>query len=308
VGFSTYNALMVQLSKNYSKGLAFTVHYTWSKAMNLEGSEIQNNNYVENGGLATGSMDYHNEKNSYFLSTNDIPHRLVGTWSWMPPLGKGKSLDAKNRFLNGLIGGWNVGGVLTAQSGQPQQGFTGASGSLTGLADRVSGVPVEVPKELQHWYTGASNAERTVTLPSGRQILVCRYCFLKYSSDAFSGRTVQFPNGTVGNDIYWYGTAAARYGDIRGFGRFNINLSLQKEFQLRERLNLQLSAEASNLLNSAQFRPELNASSGSTFTSVTAAQLAQGIRPGMVQNDSFGTYGMSTFDPRQVELRLRLRF
>ena len=110
--------------QNYSKGLTFTVHYTWSKAMNLEGSEVQNNNYVENGGLATGSTDYHNNKNSYFLSTNDIPHRLVGTWSWLPSLGKGKKLDADNRFINALIGSWNIGGALIAQSGQPQQGFT----------------------------------------------------------------------------------------------------------------------------------------------------------------------------------------
>ncbi|MFN3324038.1 MAG: hypothetical protein ACK5AZ_11125 [Bryobacteraceae bacterium] len=41
---------------------------------------------------------------------------------------------------------------------------------------------------------------------------------------------------------------------------------------------------------------------------MTAAQASRGIRPGMVQNDNFGTFGMSTFDPRQVELRLRLFF
>ncbi len=110
------------------------------------------------------------------------------------------------------------------------------TGSMTGLADRVPGVPIEVPKELQRWYTGATNAERTVTLPSGRQVLVCRYCFLKYSSDAFSGRTVRYPNGSIGNDIYYYENAAARYADFRGNGRFNVNLSLQKEFQLYERL------------------------------------------------------------------------
>ena len=68
---------------------------------------------------------------------------------------------------------------------------------------------------MQKWYTGTSTAERTVTLPSGRQLVVCRYCFLKYSSDAFTGRTVQFPNGTTGTDIYWYGTSALRYDDFR---------------------------------------------------------------------------------------------
>ncbi len=117
VGFSTYNALMAQFTKNHSNGLTLTPHYTWSKSMNLEGSEIQNNNYVENGGLATGSMDLRNNKNSYFLSTNDIPHRLVGMWSWAPPVGKGKRLDLNNRLLNALAGNWNIGGVVSRRAG-----------------------------------------------------------------------------------------------------------------------------------------------------------------------------------------------
>lgn len=54
---------------------------------------------------------------------------------------------------------------------------------------------------------------------------------------------------------------------------------------------MQLSAEASNLLNNAQFRPNFNAGLGATFTNVTAAQASRGIRPGMVQNDNFGPSG-----------------
>ncbi|HWB96792.1 MAG TPA: hypothetical protein VG672_08825, partial [Bryobacteraceae bacterium] len=96
--------------------------------------------------------------------------------------------------------------------------------------------------------------------------------------------------------------------DFRTPGRFNMNLSLQKEFRIHEGISAQLSAEASNFLNNAQFRPVVTATTGATFTNVSAAQSAQGIKPGMVQNDSFGTYGMATFDPRQIELRLRLRF
>ena len=207
-----------------------------------------------------------------------------------------------------MLGGWNVGGVLIAQSGQPQQGFTGSTGSMTGIGDRVSGVPVEVPKELQRWYTSANTADRTVRLPSGRSVTVCRYCFLKYSSDAFAGRTVTMPNGSIQPDIYWFGNATIRYGDIRGNGRWNTNLSLQKDIPITERLQMQFSAEASNLFNNTQFRPQMNAGLGATFTSVSPAQAAQGIKPGMVQNDNFGTWGMTTFDPRQIELRLRLRF
>jgi trimeric autotransporter adhesin len=309
-GFSTYNALMMQLQRTYSSGLTFNVHYTWSKSIEVWGSEAQNNNFGENAGLQTGNVDRTNLKNSYFISPNDIPHRFVGTWVYQLPFGQGKKFDGGNKFVNALIGGWQTGGVLVAQSGQPQQGFTGASGSINGLADRVAGEPIEVPKNLQRWYDSPNPADRTVTLPSGRQVTVCRYCFLKYSSDAFRGRTVTFPNGNIGQDIYWWGTAAHRYEDARGPGRFNINMSLQKEFSVAEKLRFQLSAEASNLLNNLQLRPNFQAGTGATFLSVTPAQAARGIRTGMVQNDNFGTWNMvgGTFDPRQIELRLRVFF
>jgi hypothetical protein len=307
-GFYTYNAFMAQLQRNFSNGLLFNVHYTWSRTIEAWFGEAQGNNYAENAGTSPGTLDRRNLSNSYNISPNDIPHRVVATWVWQPSIGKGRRIDFKNAFVNGVIGGWNLGGVFIGQAGQPQQGFTGASGSVTGRADRVSGVPVEVPKELQRWYTGATPAERTVTLPSGRQAIVCRYCFLKYSSDAFSGRVVNLPNGTLAPDVYWWGTSDIRYGDIRGNGRWNVNMSLQKEVAIREQLRLQLSAEASNLFNNTQFRPQMNAGTGATFTNVTPAQRAQGIRPGMLQNDNFGTWGMATFDPRQIELRLRILF
>jgi trimeric autotransporter adhesin len=306
-GYYTYNSMMAQIQKNFSNGLLFSLHYTWSRTIENWFGEAQGNNYAENAGTAPGTLDRRNLSNSYVISPNDIPHRAVATWVWTPPVGKGKAVDL-GRFGNHVLGGWNIGGVLIAQSGQPQQGFTGATGSMTGIGDRISGVPVEVPKELQRWYTGANTADRTVKLPSGRSVTVCRYCFLKYSSDAFAGRTVTMPNGSLQPDVYWYGNATIRYGDIRGNGRWNTNMSLQKDIPLTERVQMQFSAEASNLFNNTQFRPVMNAGLGATFTSVNAAQVAQGIKPGMVQNDNFGTWGMSTFDPRQIELRLRLRF
>ena len=307
-GYYTYNSMMAQITKNFSRGLQFNLHYTWSRTIENWFGEAQGNNYAENAGTSPGTIDRRNLSNSYTISPNDIPHRVVGTWVWTPPMGKGQRFDFQNGLANGILGGWNIGGTFIGQSGQPQQGFTGANGSVTGRSDRVSGVPIEVPQDLQKWYTGANPVDRTVSLPSGRQIVVCRYCFLKYSSDAFSGRTVNLPNGTVAPDVYWWGSSDIRYGDVRGNGRWNVNMSLQKQIPVSDKVQMQFSAEASNLFNNTQFRPTMNAGTGATFTNISAAQRAQGIRTGMLQNDSFGTWGMSTFDPRQIELRLRLFF
>ncbi len=306
-GFYTHHALMTQLQKSFSAGVLFTAHYTWSRTIELWFSEAQGQNvYGIPAGVGTSTIDRRNLSNSYTIAPNDIPHRFLATWVWTPPP------PFRTGFGRKLFSGWNAGGVFVAQSGQPQQGFTGpnsgSTGSMTNLGDRISGVPVEVPKELQRWYTGLNAADRTVTLPSGRQITVCRYCFLKYSSDAFSGRVVNLPNGTVANDIYWFGTSANRYGDIRGLGRWNVNMSLQKQLAIREALKLQISVEASNLFNNSQFRPNMSLNLGDTFTNLNALQRSQGIRPGMIQNNNFGTWGMSTFGPRQIELRLRIFF
>ena len=121
-------------------------------------------------------------------------------------------------------------------------------------------------------------------------------------------RVVQLPNVSIAPDIYWFGTAAPRYDDVRTLGRFNVNMSVQKELRITERIKAQFSAEASNVLNNTQFRPAMNAALTGTFTNLTAAQTARGLKPGMIQNDNYGTWGMSTFDPRQIELRLRLFF
>jgi hypothetical protein len=266
--------------------------------------ELQNNNYAENGGFTQGSVDRRNYKNSYNISTNDIPHRFVGTVVYNLPFGKGRKFDMNNRFLNAFVGGWNIGNVLMLQSGQPQSGFTGCN-SLNGLCDRVPGVDIEVPKNLQRWYDSPNVADRTVTLPSGRQITVGRFTYLRYNPDAFRGRTVTFPNDTVAPDIYWFGNSALRYSDFRGVNYYNHNVSLQKDFAITDRVRMLLSAEATNLWNRAQFTGTVNAGTGNIFTTVNAAR---GQQPGMIQNESFGTWGLATLDPRQFELRLRIRF
>jgi len=55
----------------------------------------------------------------YGLSSFDVRHRFVGSVLYDLPIGAGRALDVKNRFLNGVIGGWQAGGILTMQTGVP---------------------------------------------------------------------------------------------------------------------------------------------------------------------------------------------
>jgi hypothetical protein len=44
-----------------------------------------------------------------------------------------------------------------------------------------------------------------------------------------------------------------RFGDFRGPGRFNIDVSLRRTFRVKERMTLNFNVDATDLLNSAQY-------------------------------------------------------
>jgi len=129
--------------------------------------------------------------------------------------------------------------------------------------------------------------------------------FLKYNPDAFGGQVATAANGTLVADNFWWGTAALDYGVLRDNGRVNFDLSVRRTFRVTERLALDFFAQASNVLNHAEFRPDtVGALGGTNLTVGGTANLV----PGQPQSASFGSYGVNTFDPRQLFFSLKLRF
>lgn len=308
-GVSDYNALQLQLTRQFTGGLQLSAHYTWSKQMATTRYNAQTNQGYADGGEINyfsnlrADLQHLNRK----LTTNDIPHRIVVNWLYDLPVGKGSRLDTNQPVINAIIGGWRLAGSFTAQSGFVFPLSNGGTNSINGLPDRVPGVPLELPKELQRWYDGRT----TVTLPSGRNVTPCRNCFLKYNIDAFTGRTVISPNGSVIPDLFWYGTAAATFGEMRSNSTWSTNLSLEKSFSFGERYSIYLAAQATNLFNNVQFRPGLNSSFGATvLPSTVAGNPTLNLKVGQLLDtaNTWGAYTQNTYDPRQIELVMRFRF
>ena len=304
LGWSNYNSLLLQAEHHFSKGLLVSVHYTWSKAEDFTESESIANDFFDTGSLVqdAGSFwDLRNYRNNYSPSYFDVPHRAVISYVYELPFGAGKRFNSSNPAVRALISGWLTGGVAIFQSGTPLV-VTGASnGSLNGRPNRVAGESVTVPKALQHWYDGRT----TVSLPDGRKITPCANCFLIYNPDAFAGNVVTTPNGSVVNDVYWFGTAANRYDTILSPGINNWNMSISRTFRYKERMTVDFAAQFTNAFNHTQFRPAMNMALGATSVQVNSPQ---GIQPGQGQSGAYGTHGNSTYDPRQVELQLKVRF
>jgi hypothetical protein len=184
---------------------------------------------------------------------------------------------------------------------------TGGTNSINGLPDRLPGVDIELPKNLQKWYDGRTQ----VTLPSGRVMTPCNRCFLKYNIDAFAARIVTTPNGSVVPDLFWYGTSAATFNDLRANGAWNANMSLEKSFKIGEKFNLELAAQTSNIFNHTTFRPGVQTSFGGTVIPATiTANPTLNLKLGQLQDsaNTWGAFTQNAYDPRQIEFVMKLRF
>jgi outer membrane receptor protein involved in Fe transport len=109
-GRSDYNALQVSLNRHAIKGLAFLISYTWSKAINFgcggyySSCQIQNpNDWESNKGVAGYDLT-----NVFSISS-----------VYQLPFGSGKRWSFNNRLLNGVLGGWQLNGILFLSGGQP---------------------------------------------------------------------------------------------------------------------------------------------------------------------------------------------
>lgn len=294
-----YHSMQLHVSRRFVSGLMFDASYTWSKGIDSSDNHGDDNQGFNAAGTARNYslLDPHLNRH---LSLSDVPHRFVMSYVYELPFGEGRKLGTSG-LLEHLAGGWQLGGSVIWTSGFP----VGISGASTGAAlarpDLVGGVPFEVPTELQRWYDGRT----TVTLPSGRRITPPANTFLRYNPDAFAGRVVTTPNGRIVADQFWFGNAQQVYDEIRTDPRFNIDLTIRRSFRLTPGLSAEIGADVMNVLNHTQFNGAYVGNLGAT--QVTHNPSA-GLFAGTGDANNFGTRNMNTFNPRQIMLRVGLRF
>ncbi len=123
VGHSSYEALIASLERRMRQGLSLTASYTWSKSITNADSALPGTN----GGVAQ-EQDPFNSKSQKSLSIQDIPNTFVTSFLYELPFGKGKPfLNFSNPIARSLISGFEIGGILRYQSGEPES-FGGANG------------------------------------------------------------------------------------------------------------------------------------------------------------------------------------
>jgi hypothetical protein len=235
-GISNFDALQLQVHKRLSNGLQFTSSYTWSHSLD------------EQSGLGlffTGNNPLTPRAN-YASSDFDQTHVFLINYSYTIP----KIVDGG--ALGYVANGWTIGGQTVAQSGQPYSvyDYTGSVASLYYGTDNEIGNPM-VP--LLPGVT-AKQAARGANCPTGVSAALCKLNVADFGPQFVAPGTngVPVPDSS-GADLYesLFGTTGRN--SFRGPFQVRFDMSLAKQFLIKERFQLKFEADAFNIFNHPDF-------------------------------------------------------
>jgi hypothetical protein len=218
-GNSWYNAFQANLNRRYANGLLFQVAYTFSKSI------------TDTAGTDTnrGALDLLDRRFGRGLSSDDVPHRLVGSFVYDFPF-----FNTSTGFVKTVLDGWSLGGIATFESGKPFSvnnfdNTTATGGGIITFADIGAPYRNLDPRE---------SAER------------------EFNPEAFVNFSCPAP--TAANPQAFANCARRGTSGLNQFrannGVNNLDLILSKKTRLwNESSNLELRFEAFNVFNHTQF-------------------------------------------------------
>jgi len=285
-GNSHYHSLQTKAEKQFANGLSFLATYTWSQARTDAGDLL-------NGGSTQGfrapDVAGAGIAFDYGLASFDIRNVVHLSGSYELPFGKGKPyMSGAGGIANALLGGWTVswGGVL--QGGQPiTLSCPSGTGNGTGCYDIV--VPGQDFKRGMHIDAKGQ--------PSflGNPAAFTQPCVWRKSGPDTASVPGCIPiNGGLG-------LLGGSPTQLAGPPFKRLDFSTFKDFKLGERFSMQFRAEFFNILN----HPNFNAPNfgGNGVVAIGGS--------GNFTNKNFGEVGSTRdapYDPRQIQLALKLRF
>jgi hypothetical protein len=223
--YSNYNGLIVQWMKQAGRGV-FNINYTYSHTLGiLDGNS-------DNGNQAGPPVDPFNLKANYGTLAFDRRHIFNAGYTWNLP-----SPIHHNRFLGGVVNGWQAAGITQFQSGASLQPNTsngnfaagwpaypytaiGTTNQTQGLGDYILGTP----DQILHPY---------LTCNPGKNLAKGQY---------FNPKCFALPS-TLGQD------GPEVMPDMFGPGYFDTDLGVYKNFKVTERQTLQFRMTAFNFIN-----------------------------------------------------------
>jgi hypothetical protein len=251
-GDSSFNGLLARLEQRYNNGLSFLLSYLHGKSIDdTPGTPF---NVTPSRSAASDPTNFRRERG---LSGFDIRNRFVFSPVYELPFGKGRAYLNSNRLLGYIVGGWEVSGILTLQSGHPFTALvTRDNANVLGSVDRpnVVGDPYKAGPVAAN---PTCNAPAKLETPQA-WINPCAFQIA--------------PAGTFGN---------AGRNNITGPSFKNLDLVVSRVFKIRENLSMQFRVEAFNAFNHPNFDLPVQTVDSSTFASIPSAQAARQLQFGL---------------------------
>jgi hypothetical protein len=104
---STYHSLQVQAERRFSRGLFFLFAYTYSKALD------ENSDWSGDSSSSRYVQDPRNARLEKGRAAFDLRHRMTMTFVYSLPF------RSENKALDFALGGWQLSGIITSQTGFP---------------------------------------------------------------------------------------------------------------------------------------------------------------------------------------------
>jgi hypothetical protein len=297
-GTDHYDALQLSLNRRFSTGLTVGSQYAWSHSI----------------GDTNGSNDARTAANNYSFSADygsnqsDVRQTFNLNALYELPYGARKKFGANaGKLGQGILGGWQLGGLFNARTGLPIEVLitrpdivykNNLTGAITPGPVVTSGV-VQTTPVINVPGGGSSRNTRRPDLVPGVNPYVVNGGTLWVNPAAFA---VPQP-GTFGN----LGRNALRGPDIS-----QLDLTLSKTVAVTERVKLQFRAECFNILNHAVFAvpgggtPRLADATGTLQPGQAYTTSSAGGNFGALVSTVSNQVGLGT--NRQFELSLRLNF
>ena len=211
-GNSLYNSMQATLQKRLSRGFTVLANYTWSKA--LDNVPIGTEYVTPTVGAVYVMPPSMEGFKGLDIGRSDFDRHHVVSISYVWHLA---GLARSNPLLRGVAGGWQVNGIVLAQSGPQLTVSAGSDRSQTAI-NRDRGVLVS-----DDTYRSGACANVSPCLN-----------FLNTAAFALPA------TGTFGN---------IGKGLLQSPGFFNWDMAMSKNFPVREGVSVRLRAEFFNLLN-----------------------------------------------------------
>jgi hypothetical protein len=276
-GVSNYNGLTASFARHINSSLQVQASFTWSHALD----DISNGgflpfNFDTNTSILAAQDPYNFKHYNYGNADYDVRKQLNLSYVYQTPRFHNMLWDA---LLN-----WTVSGTLFARSGLP---FTAVDGASTGALGAYNYGPLLGLDLFANSFTGPVTCGSSAAFDVSGASTPCL-------------NASQFASPVVPGGVASFGDQ--RRNQIYGPNYFDTDLTLMKTFRIPrwEGAELQIGAQAFNILNHPNFDQPISDVSDSQFGSI--------VRTAATPTSIFGSFLGADASPRALQIRAQLRF